>query len=258
VIWQNRLFGLEAYTDDPHAFYPSATLSDLQATWMSNGLAWFDQVLQKGVATVVSGSDTLIQLGTGAVLQIRQGAMNVGSQIITDWRSLTGSGGGPHSKPGDGPRPKDLQPDNLNYGVGGIYHFESTNSLNGTATLTISHSASDVSGLNATDLRIYYLPDGTNRWQLVGGTVNLASNTVSATINNLGTYAAAPPLPTGDLQLVPSTNLLSADGASQMTITVTNLMLNTGNAATQQWAFTATAGGVTILSQDMDTNTPGV
>ena len=82
--------------------------------------------------------------------------------------------------------------------------------------------------------------------------------TVSATITNLGTYAAAPPLPTGDLQLVASTNLLGADGASQMTITVTNLMLNTGNAATQQWAFTATATGVTILNQDADASTPGV
>jgi hypothetical protein len=225
---------------------------------MSNGLSWFDKVLHKGVATVVSGADTLIQVGTGAVLRIGQGTMNVGSQIITDWRSLTGSGGVSHSKPGDGPRPKDLQPDNLNYGVGGIYHFESTNSLNGTATLTISYSASDVSGLNAADLRMYYLPDGTNRWQLVGGTVNLASNTVSATISNLGTYAAAPPLPIGDLQLVPSTNLLSADGASQMTLTVTNLMLNTGNAATQQWAFTATASGVTILNQDADASTPAV
>ncbi len=139
-----------------------------------------------------------------------------------------------------------------------MYRFQCTNSFNGTATLTISYSSDDVAGLNPADLLIYYLPDGTNRWQLVGGTVNLASNTVSATITNLGTYAAAPPLPTGDLQLVPSTNLLSADGASQMTITVTNLMLNTGNAATQQWAFTATADGVTILTQDVDTNTPGV
>jgi hypothetical protein len=43
-----------------------------------------------------------------------------------------------------------------------------------------------------------------------------------------------------------------------MTITVTNLMLNTGNAATQQWAFTATAAGVTILNQDTDASTPGV
>jgi hypothetical protein len=152
----------------------------------------------------------------------------------------------------------DVTAANLVYGVGGVYRFQCTNSFNGTATLTVSYSSGDVAGLNPADLRMYYLPDGTNRWQLVGGTVNLASNTVSATITNLGTYAAAPPLPTGDLQLLPSTNLLSADGVSQMTITVTNLMLNTGNAATQHWAFTAAATGVTILSQDVDTNTPGV
>jgi hypothetical protein len=78
------------------------------------------------------------------------------------------------------------------------------------------------------------------------------------TITNLGTYAVAPPLPTGTLQLQLSTNLLPADGVSQMTVTVTNLGLNTGNSATQSWLFTATASGVTILDADADPSLAGV
>jgi hypothetical protein len=154
-----------------------------------------------------------------------------------------------------------LPPDgasNYLYGIGGVYRFASSNAFNGTATLTIGYSDADVAGLSPADLRIYQLPDGTNRWQLIGGTVDTASNTVSVVITNLGTYAVAPPLPTGDLQLVLSTNALPADGASRLTVVVTNLMLNTGNVATQQWLFTASADGVQILNQDCDTNMPGV
>jgi hypothetical protein len=147
---------------------------------------------------------------------------------------------------------------NYIYGIGGIYQFTSSNAFSGTAILTISYTDAEVAGLNPGDLLIYQLPAGTNRWQLVGGTVDTASNTVSVVVTNLGTYAVAPPLPAGDLQLVLSTNALPADGASQLTVLVTNLMLNTGNVATQQWFFTASADGVQILNQDCDTNIAGI
>jgi hypothetical protein len=153
---------------------------------------------------------------------------------------------------------KDSSPPQFVYGIGGIYRFESTNGFNGTANLTIAYNPAELPDLNPADLRIYRLPDATNRWQLVGGTVNLASNTVSAVITQLGTYALAPPLPTGDLQLTPSTDTLAADGVSQMTVTLTNLMLNTGGAATQQWAFTASAVGVSLLNPDLESTTPEV
>jgi hypothetical protein len=84
-------------------------------------------------------------------------------------------------------------------------------------------------------------------------------------------YTLAPPLPTGDLQLTASTNTLVADGVAEMTVVVTNIILNTGEilqpppyagsysgSATQQWQFTATAVGVNLLNQDSDTNAPGV
>jgi hypothetical protein len=154
-----------------------------------------------------------------------------------------------------------LPPDgstNYVYGIDGVYRFTSTNAFNGTAILTIPYNPADMSGLNPTNLQIYQLPDGTNRWQLVGGTVNTTSNTVTATLTNLGTYAIAPPLPTGNLQLMLSTNALPADGKTQMTVVITNLILNTGISATQQWLFTATASGVQILNQDSDTNLSGV
>ena len=223
--------------------------------WPKLKSAW--NTVQHAVSAV---EDTVVQVGAGArqaVLRIGQGAMGAGSWVVSKFVGGSSGSGGLLASHGSGL--KDLgAATKWDYGIGGIYRFESTNSLNGKATLTISYADDEVSGLNPADLRIYYLPDGTNRWQLVGGTVDVASNTVSTVISQLGTYAVAPPLPTGDMQLVPSTNALVADGVSQMTVLVSNLMLNTGSVATQQWVFTATAAGVNILNADLDPATPGV
>jgi hypothetical protein len=264
TLWQSRYWPTESYPAVMADLFPTQPWSSLLSQWgnyaagpIGKGIQWIATTVDNAAGTVVHVTQ---QVGTqtyNAVLTVGNGALADGSQIISSVSSSVWSFIGGHALP-LGPRPMDATATNLVYGIGGVYRFQCTNSFNGTATLTISYSSGDVAGLNPADLRVYYLPDGTNRWQLIGGTVNLASNTVSATITNLGTYAAAPPLPTGNLQLVASTNLLSADEVSQMTITVTNLMLNTGNAATQQWAFTATATGVTILNQDADASTPGV
>jgi hypothetical protein len=267
TLWQARYWPTESYPAVTTDLFPTQSWASLLSQWgtyaagpVGQGIHWIATTVDNAAGTVVHVTQ---QVGTqtyNAVLTVGHGALADGSQIISSVSSSVSSFLGSLALPKSplGPRPMGVTPANLVYGIGGVYRFQCTNSFSGTAALTISYSSGDVAGLNPADLRIYYLPDGTNRWQLVGGTVNLASNTISATITNLGTYAAAPPLPTGDLQLVASTNLLSADGASQMTITITNLMLNTGNAATQQWEFTATASGATILNPDADASTPGV
>ena len=264
-IWQHKCMALESYPAVADANFPASSVLDLEKGWAANAFQPIAQALNQFSTTVAAGAQTVIQAGKDAghaVLQFGQGVMSTGSQVITKYVlnpfGLGSKTVSANDEPVNGPRPNDVSLGNLNYGIGGIYRFESTNSFDGTGTLTISYTAGDVSGLNPADLRIYYLPDGTNRWQLVGGTVNVASNTVTAVVSQLGTYAIAPPLPTGDLKLVSSTNALSADGVSQMTITVTNLMLNNGGVATQQWVFTATALGVNILTPDLDPTTPGV
>ncbi len=273
TILQSRYWPTETYPALTSAQLPTQSLFSLLSQWGANAVGPIGQALNAFATEVKSGVDTVIQASKGAVLQIRQGVMQVGAWVET--RFVSGpSGSGPlaASDRRRGHQPKGGgDANNLVYGLGGIYRFASTNSFNGTGTLTIAYSPAEVAGLNPADLRIYHLPDGTNRWQWVGGTVDLASNTVTAVINQLGTYAVAPPLPTGDLPLTLSTNTLAADGTSQMTVVVTNIFLNTGEvlhpppyvggssgSATQQWAFTATAVGVSLLNPDTDTNTPGV
>jgi alpha-tubulin suppressor-like RCC1 family protein len=266
VFWQSRYWPAESYPAITTSLFPTESWFSLLSEWGANAAGPIGQAIQAAATTVENAANTVVQVaaqGYHGVLNIASGAMAAGSQVYASVSAgVSGLLGGPRplrvgTPRGGGPRP-DVDYGNYIYGIGGIYQFTSSNAFGGTAILTISYTDAEVAGLNPADLRIYQLPAGTNGWQLVGGTVDTVSNTVSVVVTNLGTYAVAPPLPTGDMQLVLSTNALPADGVSQLTVLVTNLMLNTGNVATQQWFFTASADGVQILNQDCDTNIAGI
>jgi len=263
AISQSRYWPTESYPAVSSALFPAQSWGSLLGQWGNYASGLVSQILNQAVNTVESAGNTVIQAGEqgwNATLSFGQGVMAGGSQVISTWVTGVFSGAHPHDKNPPttfGPLPP-VGASNYIYGVSGIYRFASSNSFNGSGTLAIGYSAAQAEGLYEADFRIYRLDDNTNRWVLVGGAVDMTSNIVSATITNLGTYAVAPPLPTGSLWLQPSTNSLSADGVSQMTVVVTNLLLNTEGSATQAWLFTASAVGVDILSSDADTNTPGV
>ena len=267
AISQSRYWPTETYPPMTADMLPTQSWPSILSQWGNYALGPIGQAINQAITTIANAGNTVVQAGQ-ATLNVAEGALNSGAQVISSWASdlshisLAIPAGKP--VPLGGPVPNGatyLPPDgssNYIYGIDGVYRFTSTNAFSGTATLAIPYNPADVTGLDPTQLQIYQLPDGTNRWQLIGGVVDTVSNTVTATITNLGTFAIAPPLPTGNLQLIPSTNALSADGVSTMTVVVTNLMLNNGNAATQQWFFTASATGVQILNPDCDTNFAGI
>ena len=269
VIWKNLLLGLESYQDQPENYYPAQTLSDLQGVWIANARAPLDQLLNKAQTTVSSAAETVIEAGregAAAVVRFGQGVMSGAAQVTTSWVHNLFDGGqfAPNFALKNSP-PQSLSSflptegaSNYGYGVGGVYRFESTNAFNGAATLTIPYTEAEVADLNEADLRIYHLPDGTNRWQLLGGVVNALSNTVTTTITNLGTFAIAPPLPAGDLILSVASNSLTADGVATSIITVSNLTLNNGQQATQSWLYTVAVSGVEIVETDVTSNYSGV
>jgi len=268
AISQSRYWPTETYPPMTTDMLPTQSWPSILSQWGNYALGPIGQAINQAITRIANAGNTLVQAGQ-ATLNIASGALNSGDQVVSSWvsglRSLVPLAkplGGPHPLGGPGGNEAAyLPPDGVSnyvYGIDGVYRFTSTNAFNGSATLTIPYNPTDVAGLDPTQLQIYQLPDGTNRWQLVGGVVDTVSNTVTVTITNLGTFAIAPLLPTGNLQLVPSTNNLPADGASTMTVVVTNLMLNNGNVATQQWLFTASATGVQILNPDCDTNLAGI
>src|SRR5208282_1577974 len=196
------------------ALFPAQSWGSLLGQWGNYASGLVSQILNQAVNTVESAGNTVIQAGEqgwNATLSFGQGVMAGGSQVISTWVTGVFSGAHPHDKNPPttfGPLPP-VGASNYIYGVSGIYRFASSNSFNGSGTLAIGYSAAQAEGLYEADFRIYRLDDNTNRWVLVGGAVDMTSNIVSATITNLGTYAVAPPLPTGSLWLQPSTNSLS-------------------------------------------------
>lgn len=269
-IWHSLRMPLEWYPDNTANLIPTQNILSKEAEWIRQATPELEGFYRR-VGYVVEGVYDYgievkegwrnarlnisygIELGKGTIYSIFAGKQPAGTSGGTPLRSsyFYSVANTPAYLPPSGSS-------NYMYGISGLFKFEGTNSFGGIGTLTIGYTNSDVIGLNEADLRIYRLADNTNRWTLVGGTVDAVSNTVTATIKDFGTYAIAPPLPSGDLSLNPSTNSLLADGVSQMTVTVTNLLLNTGANATQSWLFTASAAGVELLNIDVDTNTPGV
>ena len=209
-ILRSKRMALETYPAVSTALFPANSIVDKEYAWLLYASGPVGQALNQAVNTVASAGGTLIQAGQqdwNATLRIGQGGIAAGSQIISSWAAgLTGGGGSQAArfKPLEA-TPKGLTvlpppgATNYVYGIGGVYRFASSNAFNGGATLAIHFTDAQAAGLNKADLRIYRLADKTNRWQLVGGTVNTASNTATASITNWGSYALAPPLPTGDL-----------------------------------------------------------
>lgn len=264
AILRASYWPLESYPAITNDFFPAQSWSSILGQWGNYAAGPIVQGINQAITVVKNVGNTIVNAGN-ATLNIVGGALTPGAKVVSSWVSDLFSGNNlvvPHGiqPKGSSSGSSYLPPDgssNYVYGIDGIYQFSSTNVFSGTATLVIPYNSADVVGLNPADLRIYQLPVGTNRWQLVGGIVDTVSNTVTATITNLGTFAIAPLLPTGDLQLLSSTNALPADGVSTMTVSITNILLNTSNVATQQWLFTATVVGAQLLNPDCDTNLPG-
>jgi hypothetical protein len=268
-IWQWKRLAQEQYPKPSPALLPAQTILGKEAAWLANASDPIGYALNEFWHLIAAAGQTVVEAGVSgakAILTIGQGSLPGESEVVSKYvPSPTGVAPGPVLSGGQvaaaGGSDEPLPPPgarNYGYGLGGVYRFESTNAFSGTGTLAIVYADADVVGLVEAELRIYRLPDQSRRWELVGGVVNAASNRVTAAITQLGTYAVAPPLPTGDLSLNLSTPAIAADGTSVLLATVTNLLLNTGNVATQAWLFTLSSSGLVITNADWDTNLAGV
>lgn len=266
TILRNRILRLRSY---PLELYPgdlrhlSADMPTLQqklAGYAGAAGQLFAQALNQTVQTIQAGVGTTLQVVGGAV-DFVGGTIAGGTQVIGSILSGGATGGGTtrmglRSLGGDVLPPTGAS--NYVYGVGGIVSFASSNELTGAATLRMSYTDDQIAGLDEATLRIYRFNNASADWTLIGGTVNAESNVVTASITELGTFALAPPMPKGPLMWSLSADELAADGASVVTVRVSNITLNTGESATNAWLFTVLENGATVLNEDGDTNAPGV
>jgi hypothetical protein len=263
---QFRRMPLRYYSPLRGLMLPSESLVAMEARWLRKAQPDIQSVLKQTWHVVKDVGETVIESVAGAgraVLSLVEGALPTGSTVVSESAAGAGSSGAR----GMISLHRLLSPlvvlpppgaSNYVYGVGGFYRFTSTNTLSKPAILSIAYSTTEVAGLCEAELRMYFLDDATGSWRLVGGVVDTNANIVTATITNLGTFALAPPLPAGQLQIQLSRSILPADGVSLLTATVTNILLNNGLPATQPWLFTVEAAGLDVLNADLDAELAGV
>ena len=268
VLLGGRLFPQEYQPDRTLSLIPTDSIFNKELAWLSRAefppISGFSRF-----AEYVSPANPNLTIGGRFSMffhDVGQGAQILGSAIM---RTVSG-GNAPlqqrNSPVQSGPQPGPLQEEylpapgqtNYIYGISGLLQLTPTNAFPGTATLVMLYSDDQAFGLNEGDLRIYRLADGTNQWQLMGGVVDAVSNSVTVVISNFGTYGIAAPMPAGQVNLWATNYNLVANGTNELTLTATNLLLNTGAIASNAWLFTVHVSGIELLDQDVSTNWPGV
>ena len=259
-VWRYKRMALESYPKLSVGDLPEQSILNLEAEWVRNAMSFLGDLWNEAVETIRDVGDTVVRTGN-AVVEFTEGALEKGADVIT--RSFA-----PGSWAGKLTREAPVEPldpflpplgvGNYVYGVGGVSQFETTNVLKKPVALTLTYTDAQVAGLVETNLALYRLDPANKRWAYIGGSVDTVANTVRASVTNLGTFALAPPLPTGQITLHEGGDNLPADGESIMTVTASNLVLNTGAPALEPWLFTVTASGLELMDPDVRPEREGV
>jgi hypothetical protein len=263
-----RLFPQEYQPDQSRALIPADKIYDKELVWLSRAEFPPTSGFSRFAEYVSTANPNLTIGGRFSMFfhDVADGAKIVGSDFM---RLFGGDSPAPQRKglqqmgtlPGALPQAYQPAHDQTNYvyGVSGILQLTpGTNAFPGTVTLVMNYADGQIAGLNEADLRIYRLPEATNQWQLVGGIVNVVSNSVTTVISNFGTYAISPPMPSGNVNLQAANLNLIANGTNELMLVATNLLLNTAGIATDAWLFTVDAVAIELLDADLTTDWPGV
>jgi hypothetical protein len=147
----------------------------------------------------------------------------------------------------------------MDYGYGGFYQFEPFGlPLEDTTYLIMPYLQSEIEGFSESELAMYREDKANQSWIFVGGTIDTITNTVTAKIDQLGTYSLAPRIPYGAIELDPSPTSIPADGISTSIVTSDTIRNNDGSVVQDSMEFNVFANGGAFLTLDPDTLNPGL
>ena len=147
----------------------------------------------------------------------------------------------------------------INFGVGGFYQIDPDGLFLSTpSTISISYDDSEIVGFDESELSVYRWDENTGKWELVGGVVDIDNNTVTATINRLGTFTLAPKITYSDFDLIPEAESIPADGSSVLTIVSNSILYNDGTVVNNGTLITISAEKGTLLAVDADDIKEGI
>jgi hypothetical protein len=177
---------------------------------------------------------------------------------VREVRALPADTAGPAGKP--------------HYGIGGFHHLTpGDRELAAPASLVIDYLDAELDGVDESDLAIFGWNSTTKDWDLVGGTLDTAANTVSTTITTLRLYTLGPRrLPARDIELTYQDLGVTGEQANMVQrfrVTANALQTNTGEAVPDGTLYTVKSviGGTsdafdygTITAADADPTREGI
>ena len=153
------------------------------------------------------------------------------------------------------------------YGIGGFHAFYGpTRQLATPATLRIAYAEADVAGLDETSLALYRWNNAREDWDLVGGTLDTTTNTVTATVAQLGLYTLGTRFAAGAMTWTVDAVSHSGSGAgARTTVTLRSSVVgnNDGSTAAPGTRFHVlldaddVAAGSTVQTADDDPSVDG-
>ena len=119
--------------------------------------------------------------------------------------------------------------DKPHYGIGGFHEFYPVGHvLTEPAVLTIDYSDSEIGEGDEGALAIYRWNMEDRDWDYVGGEINIADNTVTTEITQLGGYTLAPPMPAGDVKWE-DPQVQQVGQGTRLSLTTLPLSMNNGD-----------------------------
>lgn len=212
----------------------------------------FDQLIeniQSGVETIIEYGGTVISIGVDALAGAVDAAGNfIDSITVTIVDAIDSLN--PFTKGGAG---------GASFGIGGFYVMEPDGVLLQTpSSIQIAYTDEEVAGLNELLLAVYRYDRGSERWTHVGGVVDPVNNTVTASIDILGTYTLAVPFPYHDITVTLDPIAIEADGVATSFVQTDPIRLNTGDPLPDGTLVTVASTLGTILEVDADPGMPGI
>jgi PKD repeat protein len=155
------------------------------------------------------------------------------------------------------------------YGIGGFHQFQPADHVFADpATVTVFYKDAEVASFNEATLGIYRWNQTRKDWDYLGGVVDAAANTVTTTVDRMGLYTVAPPMPAGSIVLTPQATPAGSPESPRTIATYVSdpVRTNSGQPIADGTMFTVLAAAPssdlrpfgTILTADEDPQTPGV
>ncbi|MCU1382032.1 MAG: hypothetical protein JWL71_729, partial [Acidobacteria bacterium] len=159
--------------------------------------------------------------------------------------------------------------DRPHYGIGHFHQFTPDGrALASPATLTIFYNEDEVTAFDKSTFGIYRWNDATSDWDYLGGVNDSSTNTIRVTVDRLGLFTAAPPMPAGAIALIGQATRTGSGLESHVVASYTSAPLRMNNGQPVPDGTLYTVMGVprgapfvsfgTVIAADEDPSADGV